>query len=70
MLVAHGHEVRCDDVVISLFHSRRGEGARDEKSRGRFGGFGRLVGMQRSAIILWWSELVSDHGLDLFREVG
>lgn len=60
MLIAHGHKVRGDCVVVRLFHSRRGERARDEEAGGRIGGFRRLMGMQRAAVIFWGTKLVSE----------
>ena len=45
VLVAEGHEVGGDGGVVSVLHSRGGEGAGDEFAGGWVGGVGGLVGV-------------------------
>lgn len=59
MLVAHCHEVGCDDAVVSLFESGSGKGSRDEFSTSWIGGRERLVRMKRTTVIFGTAKLVS-----------
>lgn len=59
MDVGQGHKIGFDGGGVGLFEAREGEGTWDELARGRVGGFGRLVRVERAAVVLGRTELVS-----------
>jgi hypothetical protein len=58
--VGEGHDVGFDGREVGLFKAWKGEGTRNELSRSRVGGFGRLVRVERTAVVLGRAELVSE----------
>ena len=58
--VGEGHDVGFDGGEVCLLEAWEGEGTRDELARGRIGGFGRLVRVERTAVVLGRAELVSE----------
>ena len=59
VLVAEGHEVWSDDVVVGGFEAGGGEGAWDEFTGGRIRGMGWLMGMEGPAVVFGRAKLVS-----------
>lgn len=57
--VGERHEVGGDGGFVGLLQAREREGTGYVSARGGVGGFGRLVGVQRAAVVFWWSEVVS-----------
>lgn len=60
MDVGKGHKIGFESREVGLLEAREGEGTRNELARGRVGGFGRLVRVQRAAVVLGRAELVSE----------
>ncbi len=59
MLVAKGHEVWGDDVVVGGFKAGGGEGAGDKFAGGGIGGPGWLMRVEGAAVVFGWAKLVS-----------
>jgi hypothetical protein len=57
--VGQGHKIGFERGGVGLFEARERERTGNELARGRVGGFGRLVRVQRTAVVLGRTELVS-----------
>ena len=57
--IRHRHEVGFDGGFVGLFQAREGEGAGDEVAGCWVGARGRLVWVERPAVVFGWFELVA-----------
>ena len=58
--IGEGHDIGFDGREVGLLEAWEDEGTGDELSRGRIGGFGRLVRVEGTAVVLGRAELVSE----------
>jgi hypothetical protein len=61
--VAEGEHVGCEYGVVGFLESWSREGTRDEFAGRNVIGRQRLMRMERSTIVFWWSEIVSEQQL-------
>jgi hypothetical protein len=59
VLVGKGEDVGGDGALVCLLEPGQAKGAGSEETRSGIGHGWRLVGMERSAVVLWWAVLVS-----------
>ena len=59
MNVGHSHEIRGYGGLVGLFEAGVRERAGNEEARRRVRWWRRLMGMKRSSIVSWRSELIS-----------
>jgi hypothetical protein len=57
--ICQGHEIGFEGGEVGLLEAWEREWAGNELARGRVGGFGRLVRVERTAVVLGRTELVS-----------